>query len=122
MRGYTVVKHFKSAPGGYVKSDGTHVDIYEWYTVELYQQPFWQWLVATVYHWYDMRVGKVPGFRRLEGLLQKGKDPFEHISLGCRQDLRCYRLSNAKRVVLATFKVKEDSDIVKACWPEKKGD
>lgn len=121
MRGYTVVKKFQRAPGGYIRRDGSHSDINEWYIVELYQQPFWRWLTATVYHWYDMQIRKVPGFRRLERLLGRlgKKDPFEHIPLGSRQDLRCYHLSNAKRTVLATFKVKEDSDIVKACWPRK---
>jgi hypothetical protein len=125
VRGYTVIKHFKGAPGGYVKLDGTHVDIYEWYTVEVWQQPFWPWLVAAIYHWYDMRIYKVPGFKIAEWVWRKmhwREGPLEYVPLAAEQDCKCYYLTNRKRVVLATFKVKEDSDIVKACWPEKKGD
>lgn len=109
------MKHFHTAEGGYLKADGTHVDVFVDFTVEVWQQPFWNWLVAGIYHWYDSRIYKVPGFKRLEKTLAwfHRNEPFEYIPLGCKQDIRCYHLDNKQRKVLAEFKVKADSEIVK---------
>jgi hypothetical protein len=75
------------------------------YQVEFWSQPWRHWIVANVYHWYDMHVFKVPGFRRLEKWLhdRHGNDPLEYIPLGCRQDLRCWHLTNKRRVQLVTL-------------------
>ena len=114
-----MVKIFHRAPGGFRKSDGTHVETYESFTVEVWQQPFWRWLAAVIYHWYNMRIGKVPGFKLVEKTLWwfHRDEPFIYVPLGCQQDIKCYHLSIKKRKVLAKFEVKEDSEIVKASWP-----
>ena len=114
-----MIKHFRRAPRGFIKSDGTHVEVYEYFTVEVWQQPFWRWLMANVYHWYDSWIFKVPGFRRLEAVQErfhKG-EPFTFIPLGCKQDIKCHHLANKERTILAEFKVRSDSEIVKASWP-----
>ena len=94
-------------------------EIVQGYTVEVWQQSFWNWLMAAIYHWYDMRIYKVPGFKRLEKVLAwfHRNEPFIYIPLGCQQDLRCYDLDRKNKKVLAKFEVAGDSEIVKASWP-----
>ena len=89
------------------------------FTVELWEQPFWRWLIATVYHWYDMRIYKVPGFKLIERTLWwfHRNEPFIYVPLSCQQDIKCYYLTEKKRVVLAKLEVASDSEIVKASWP-----
>lgn len=110
-----MIKHFRVAPNGYIKKDGTHTKAIESFTVEVWQQPFWRWLVAVVYHWYDMRIYKVPGFKRLEAVLAwfHRNEPFIYVPLSCQQDIRCYDLDRKNKAVLATFEVTKDSEIVK---------
>ncbi len=118
------MKNLRRAPGGFIKSDNTKVETYESYTVEVWQQPFWRWLIGTVYHWYDMRICKVPGFKVAEWIWDKlhwRQDPLEYLPLSAERDCKCYYLTNKNRKVLATFKVKEDSEIVKDSWPKKGG-
>ena len=106
-----MVKHF---------SKKTSVsEITEGFTVEVWQQPFWHWLIAAIYHWYDMRIGKVPGFKLLEKLLERfsREESLIYIPLSARQDLRCYHLDNKDKKVLAKFKVESDSEIVRVSWP-----
>lgn len=99
MRGYSLLtRHW--AIGGRVT-----------YHVELWQQPPWRRAVATAYHWYDMRVFKVPGFKIVEGLLlwwqTRGGDL--EIPLCAKQDLRCYRLTRKGRRDLATVEVDRET-------------
>ena len=103
MRGWTVVKV-------YSKDSVT-------FKVEVWEQPTWRWVRAAVYHWYDMRVYKVPGFRALERLLLAREHDEESMPLSCRQDERCYTLTHRNRVVLATVVVASNSDIVTKTWP-----
>ncbi len=80
------------------------------YRLILWRQPLWRWLVAQVYHWYDMRIYKVPGFKLLERFLEwrhKG-DPMLFVSLGTEQDCKCYFLTQKERVTLATFEISEE--------------
>lgn len=90
-------------------------EVVEGFTVEVWQQPFWRWLAAVIYHWYDMRIGKVPGFKLVERTLWwfHRNEPFIYIPLGCQQDIKCYELTNKKRKVLAKFEVASDSEVVK---------
>lgn len=91
-------------------------EIVEGFTVELWEQPLWYWLVATVYHWYDMRIYKVPGFKLVENALWwfHRNEPFIYLPLSAEQDCKCYYLTNKKRKVLAKFEVEKDSEIVGA--------
>lgn len=78
------------------------------YVLEVWTQPRLRWLVAQVYHWYDMRIYKVPGFKRLENWLQsryKGSDIY--VPLSCRQDIRCYFLKERGRKTAALVQLTE---------------
>lgn len=78
--------------------------------VEFWTQPLFWWLVANAYHWYDMRIYKVPGFKRLENWLWKGhEDELFYMPLSCRQDLRCYDLDRKKKTVLAELEIDEET-------------
>ena len=121
MRGYTLIQHGERAPNGFIKKDGTRTEVIVSYTVELWEQPLWPWLMATIYHWYDMWIYKVPGFKIAEWVWDKlhwRNDPLEYLPLAAEQDCKCYYLTNKKRKVLAEVRVKSDSEIVKACWPK----
>lgn len=79
------------------------------YHVTLWSQPLHLWLLAQVYHLYDMNVWKLPGFARLENWLLRrenrklGSD--NSIPLGAKQDLRCYHLTHKGRVNHITLDV-----------------
>lgn len=78
--------------------------------VECWEQPLWHWLKATVYHWYDMRVYKLPGFKQLENWLwEPHRGDWQYVPLSCRQDERCYHLMNRNRKVVASFTITIDS-------------
>lgn len=82
---------------------------WSWY-VEIYTQPTWRRLVHRVYHWYDMRIFKVPGFKRLERWLEdrhKG-DPELYVPLSCRQDIRCYELGVQGKKQAALIKITKE--------------
>lgn len=78
------------------------------YVLEVWTQPRLRWLVAQVYHWYDMRIYKVPGFKRLERWLQSrhGGNLF-YIPISCRQDLRCHHLQGRGRKMVVVVQVAE---------------
>lgn len=77
--------------------------------VEFWTQPLWSWLISRAYHWYDMRIYKVPGFKLLEKWLWKRhEDELFYMPLGCQQDLRCYHLSEKNRTILANIPVTEE--------------
>lgn len=81
--------------------------------VVLWTQPWHLWLAGRVYHWYDMRIYKVPGFRTLEDWLLRREErrrPDDELSipLSCKQDLRCYDLTVRRRTVLATIDIGPD--------------
>lgn len=72
----------------------------------VWEQPLHRWLIAEIYHWYDMRVYRLPGFRALERLLDKlHRGDMLYVPLGCRQDIRCYHLEQKQRTVLATLDI-----------------
>lgn len=82
------------------------------YEVELWLQPWRRYLVARVYHWYDMHIFKVPGFRAVEKVHKRWKSrrllPGEIVlPLSAEQDCRCYYLARRDRRVLAKFPVDE---------------
>lgn len=83
------------------------------FQVELWTQPWHRYLVAVVYHWYDMRIFKVPGFKKLENWLMSKNYAealtFESLPLGCKQDLRCYDLSVKQRIVLARLPIDRET-------------
>jgi hypothetical protein len=79
------------------------------YRLEIWVQPWPRWLVAQVYHWYDMLIYRVPGFKQLERWLQsrhRGSDIY--VPLGCQQDLRCYFLTERRREVVAVVWLTEE--------------
>jgi hypothetical protein len=80
------------------------------YRLELWEQPLHRWLIAWAYHWYDMRIFKVPGFRALERLLERRHkgDPMIYIPLGAQQDCKCYSLTVRQKTVLARIEVDQD--------------
>ena len=75
--------------------------------VSLYKQPIRRKVISAIYHWYDMRVCKLPGFKLLEKLLRRlsKKDLMLYMPLVARQDERCYFLTEKERVVLVDFEV-----------------
>lgn len=88
------------------------------YKVEVWTQPWWRYAIAVAYHWYDMKIFKVPGFKKLEVLLQRRHGPdWTYLPLSAQQDERCYFLTNRERVVLAEFPVPEGSAAVQIFWP-----
>lgn len=83
------------------------------FQVELWTQPWHRYLVAVAYHWYDMRICKVHGFKKLENWLMSRNDAdfltIESFPLGCKQDLRCYHLSIKQRTVLARLPIDRET-------------
>jgi hypothetical protein len=75
--------------------------------------------MARIYHWYDMRIFKVPGFKIVENWLLKLEErrhPGDDIVVpwGCNQDIRCYLLHEKQRKVLLNLEVtKEQYDNLK---------
>lgn len=77
--------------------------------VTFYEQPLLPWLIAHVYHWYDMRVYRLPGFKLLERALKRLQGGGEwYVPLSARQDIRCYHLSRRKRTDLVTVEVAQE--------------
>ena len=85
-----------SGPG---RGDRRHV-------LEVWTQPWLRRLFAKAYHWYDMRIYKVPGFRQLERWLQSRHRGEELIYVPLR-DIRCHSLTNRQRTVVATVQLTE---------------
>jgi hypothetical protein len=80
------------------------------YHLDVWEQPLRRWLVAQIYHWYDMRIHKVPGFKLLERFLEwryKG-DPMLYLPLGAEQDCKCFYLTEKGRTVLASFEITKE--------------
>lgn len=80
------------------------------YRLELWEQPLHRWLIAQAYHWYDMRIFKVPGFKALERFLERHHkgNALLYIPLGPRQDCRCYYLMVKQKTILASIEVGKD--------------
>ena len=78
--------------------------------LEVYTQPTWRRIVAKIYHWYDMRIFRVPGFRRLERWLESRHegDPLLYVPLSCRHDIRCYDLTEAGRKTVVNTDITEE--------------
>jgi hypothetical protein len=79
------------------------------HVLEVWTQPRLRWLLAEAYHWYDMRIYKVPGFKQLERWLQSRHrgEPLVYVPLSCRQDIRCHFLTKRRRFVVATVQLTE---------------
>lgn len=72
--------------------------------VELWTQPTWRYLLAKVYHWYDMWVCRCPLYplmSRVSDWRHRRRDVLSYLPLAAAQDVRCYELSRRKRQVLA---------------------
>lgn len=83
------------------------------FRIVFWEQPWSRWLVFRVYHWYDMRIHKVPGFKLLENWIKdhhKG-DPLMYLPLSARQDLRCYDLMAKRRTILAEVPIERETYI-----------
>lgn len=79
------------------------------YLVKLWKQPVHHWLWAQIYHWYDMRICRVPGFRKLEDWLRKpDTEDYFDVPLSVKQDLRCYWLMRRGRSVLLELTVSSE--------------
>jgi len=66
-----------------------------------YTQPLLYWLIAKIYCFYDMRVFRLPGFKKLEDWYEKRNqdNPF-YTPITAQQDFRCYQLTERGRIVL----------------------
>lgn len=97
MKGYTVVTSYTK--------DSTS------YHVDLWTQPLHHWLIAEVYHWYDMHICRVPGFHRIEGwidtAINRNTPVLEYLPICAKRDLRCYNLDRKHKTVRATFKISD---------------
>lgn len=89
--------------------------------VAVYEQPRLNRVIYKVYHWYDMRAFKVPGFKLIERLDRKlhnrkcnddcgdwhrpgCEETFKacaHVPLSARQDIRCYGLETRNRKLIS---------------------
>ena len=69
------------------------------------QPPFW-YVAAKIYHFYDMKVFRLPGFKKLEDWYEKRNqdNPF-YVPISAQQDLRCYQLTERGRIVLKEEKL-----------------
>jgi len=79
------------------------------YVLEVWTQPWLRWLLAEAYHWYDMRIYKVPGFGQLERWLQSRHrdEEWTYVPLSCQQDIRCHFLAKRRKTVVATVQLTE---------------
>jgi hypothetical protein len=82
------------------------------YGVTPYTQPLHRWLIGQVYHWYDMRIFKVPGFKLVERIygwwnlkVRKLEPWHEVVPLGVAQDLKCFYLTRKGREELKGFEI-----------------
>lgn len=74
------------------------------YWAELYHQPSWRWMIARAYHWYDMHIFKIPGFRWLDAHWGR-KRSITWMPISARQDCRCYELFAKGRVTLTSIEI-----------------
>ncbi len=75
----------------------------------VWKQPTHRWLIAQIYHFYDMWIWKVPGFMTLEKWLQgrhRGDDYY--LPLSAQQDCKCFDLIEKQRIELARVAIDED--------------
>ena len=81
------------------------------YIVAPYTQPMHRWLIAKAYHWYDMRISKIPGYGSLEALHAwwrikiRHEDPEDFVPLGALQDIKCFYLTRKGRNELRGFDI-----------------
>lgn len=80
------------------------------YYVEVFQQPWYRLLYSTLYHWYDMHIFKVPGFKAFERWHSKRycKD-LTYTPISARQDEKCFFLDRKGKIVLAQCEVDSDT-------------
>ena len=104
MRSWTVVKTYWGT------GDTT-------YRVEVWEQPWRRWAVATCYDRYTAIVFRLPGFKAFERWLYHLDKREWSLPLSNRQDDRCVYLMGKERKLLAVRQVAADSDIVKLTWP-----
>lgn len=94
---------------GFDRSTLHHRDGRRTHHVTLYRQPLHRWLAARAYHWYDMRVYKVPGFKLLENIKEwRYRNRDWYVPISAEQDCRCYDLGERDKTVLATIEVPAD--------------
>jgi hypothetical protein len=79
------------------------------YYVTLWRQPWHRVLIAKAYHWYDMRIFKVPGFKAIERWqTRRHQDDDFFIPWSNEQDCRCDYLRHKQRKMLLTLEVTEE--------------
>lgn len=78
------------------------------FEIEIWEQPVRRWVTARMYHWYDMRMFKILGYRALERWLQRHAKSVSYLSLTVRQDCRCYELAHKQRKSLGFIKIDEE--------------
>lgn len=76
------------------------------YYVRIFEQPAYRYLIAAVYHWYDMYIFKVPAFKAFERWHSKRycKD-FTYLPITARQDIKCHFLGERDKKILKDFEV-----------------
>jgi len=89
------------------------------YYVELFTQPWHRWLAARAYHWYDMRVFALPGFKTVEKVklgydtrraVRAGTpEPWQVLPWSNDQDCRCEHLRERGRRVLGRLEIDADT-------------
>src|SRR5512144_137179 len=66
------------------------------YWVTLTKQPLWNKIIADIYHWYDMHIYKIPGWKLISKIhrwIKRSKSDNLYIPLANEQDIRCFHLS-----------------------------
>lgn len=72
------------------------------YYLEIWKQDFFWWIVSSLYHWYDMRVEKIPFVHRFERWHhRRAKGDLSYVPIYCRRDIRCYHLTKRGKITVA---------------------
>lgn len=80
------------------------------FRLELWQQPFRNWIIAVVYHWYDMVIFKVPGVRWLDSKTGSiWNNEIRKLPWSLRQDIRGCFLTEKNRVVVAAVDISRET-------------
>jgi len=95
--------------------------------VDLWRQPLYRWLIARIYHWYDMRIEKVPGVKWIQRLIDRRRETdLWYIPVSNERDIRCYHLGEKQKVIITSFDITEEvfrslvsKNIIRALYPEE---
>jgi hypothetical protein len=81
------------------------------YHVLLWKQPTARYWIAELYHWYEIRIEKVPGVKLIQNIINRRriKKGWElYIPVWANRDVRCHYLTRKNRQDIIEFEVTEE--------------